>query len=121
MRYYHIKLITGAVAIIILLSGLLLFFMHVIQRKSETKFNALLASFKVDMPYSEAEHILNSPSRALTEQKDVEEWGDFKDDKITSECNLHMFLRMDVIPHRFILIYEDKSTHTIRRVSWKYT
>lgn len=121
MLKIHLKIIILSVATIILLSGLLLFVERITQKKSEARFNTFISNFKIGMPYSEAVRILGRPYNTLTKQEDVEEWGDYKDSKITSECNLHMFLRMDVIPHRFILIYEDKNTHTIRRVSWKYT
>jgi hypothetical protein len=88
-----------------------------IQTKSEAKFSILLKNLNVGMPYSEVERILGKPGRTLTNQNDVEEWGTIKDSSITSECDLHMFLRMDVIPHRFILIYEDKKDHTVRLVT----
>lgn len=88
-----------------------------IQTKSEAKFSILLKRLNVGMPYPEVEQILGKPYRTLTNQNDVEEWGTVKDNSITSECNLHMFARGDVIPHRFILIYEDKQNHTVRLVT----
>ena len=121
MKNLHLKIIIASIAIIVPLSGLLFFVERITQKKSEARFNTFISNFKIGMPYSEAENSLGKTFKTLTEQKDVEEWGDCKDSKITSECNLHMFLRMDVIPHRFILIYEDKNTHTIRRVSLKHT
>jgi hypothetical protein len=87
----------------------------------------LLASFKIGQPYSEAEKVLGEPYLTLTEPEDVKNWGNFifwakiKNDKIYTECNLHMFLRMDFMPHRFILIYENKKTHLIEDIAWKYT
>jgi hypothetical protein len=97
--------------------------MRYIEKRSQAEFSQLLTSLKEGMPFSEVEEILgkNPPHRILTEQHDVEEWGTIKDSTITRECNLHMFLRMDVIPHRYILVYEDKKTHLVRRVTWKYT
>jgi hypothetical protein len=49
----------------------------------------------------------------------VEGWGTIKDSNITAECNLHMFGRHDVIPHRYILVYEDKKNHTVRLATTK--
>jgi hypothetical protein len=101
--------------------ALLFLSMHYIEKRSEAKFSLLLASLKEGMPYSEVEQIPGKTQRTLTEQHDVEEWGTIKDSRIINDCNLHMFLRMDVIPHRFILIYEDKKTHKVQHIAWKYT
>jgi hypothetical protein len=121
MTKSNLKVFISAIATLALLAVLLLLFMHYIQKKSEARFTILRESLKEGMTYSEIEQILGKPQRTLTGQKDVEEWGDIKDIGITRECDLHMFIRMDVIPHRFILIYEDKKTHIVRRVTWKYT
>jgi hypothetical protein len=121
MNKSNLKAIVSAVAAIVFLLVLLLLFMHYIQKRSETRFTVLLASLKEGMPYSEAERILGKPQRTLTEQHDVAEWGTVKDGVITQECDLHMFIRMDVIPHRYILIYEDKKNHTVRLVAWEHT
>lgn len=96
--------------------------LHSVKKKMDNQFFRLISELKEGMPYSEAELIIGEkPQRVLTEPKDVEEWGPVKDKNITQECNLHMFLRTNVIPHRFILIYEDKKTHKVRYVTWKYT
>lgn len=108
------SVITVAAIIAIIIS---IHIMKYIQTKSEAKFSILLKRLNVGMPYPEVEQILGKPYRTLTNQNDVEEWGTVKDNSITSECNLHMFARGDVIPHRFILIYEDKQNHTVRLVT----
>jgi hypothetical protein len=90
------------------------------QTKSEVKFSILLKRLNVGMPYSEVERILGKPQRTLTNQNDVEEWGTVKDISTISECNLHLFGRFDVIPHRYILIYEDKKDHTVQLVTIKW-
>jgi hypothetical protein len=112
-------LIVSAVAAFV---ALLFLSTHYIEKGSEVKFSLLLANLKEDMSFFEVEKILGGKTeRTLTEQHDVEEWGTIKDSRITQECNLHMFLRTDVIPHRFILVYEDKKTHIVRRITWKNT
>ena len=119
-----VKLIVIIIVIIITaFAGLIVlsaFALNYVQKKSQAKFSRLLSTLDETMSYPEAEQILGKPTRTFTERKDVEEWGTAKDNKITEECNLHMFLRMDVIPHRYILIYEDKKTHLVRLVTWMY-
>jgi hypothetical protein len=115
------KRILAPVAIVAVLACALFLIMHSVQRKMEDRFNLLLSKIKEGMTYSEAELIIGeNPDRILTEKKDVEEWGTVKDTKITQECTLHMFSCTSVIPHRYILIYEDKKNHTVRHVAWKY-
>jgi hypothetical protein len=104
-----------AVAIVTLIISIPI--LKYIQTRSEAKFSIFLKNLNEGMPYSEAERILGKPGRTLTNQNDVKEWGTVKDSSITSECNLHMFGRYDVIPHRYILIYEDKKDHTVRLVT----
>jgi hypothetical protein len=108
-----------AVAIIALITSIIISIpiLKHIKAKSESKFSILLKGLNVGMPYSEVERLLGKPGRTLTNQNDVEEWGTVKDSFITSECNLHMFGRHDVIPHRYILIYEDKKDHIVRLVA----
>jgi hypothetical protein len=116
------KSILASVIIVAVLLVSLVLIIRYIEKKSEAKFFLLLSEFKEGMPYSKVEEILSrKPERILTEPNDVEEWGPIKDSKITQECILHMFLCVDVIPHRFILIYEDKKIHTVRYIDWKYT
>ena len=116
------KRISVPIAIAVVLAVLLFLVIHSVQKKMEGSFNRLISKLKEGMPYSEAELIIGeNQDRVLTEKKDVEEWGTVKDTKITQECILHMFLCTNVIPHRYILIYEDKKTHTIRYVTWKHT
>ena len=101
--------------------GLFAIAMNNIKKRSNAKLDMLLEKLNEGMPYSEVEQILGEPYKTLTNQIDVENWGTIKDSKITAECNLHMFLRLDVIPHKFILVYEDKKNHTVRLVTIKGT
>jgi hypothetical protein len=102
--------------------GALIGAMFLVEAESNARFFKLLAQFKVGQPYADVEHILGQSYRTLTEPDDIKVWGEYSKDSncnnLESECNLHMFLRMDFIPHKFIMIYENKKTHLVQCVTW---
>ena len=97
-----------------------IFTLNYIEKRSDAKIDMLLERLNEGMPFSKVAQILGrEPDRTFTNQNDVEGWGTIKDSNITAECNLHMFGRHDVIPHRYILVYEDKKNHTVILVTTK--
>ncbi len=120
LKNLKIIIVVGiGVSVALLFLGI--FTVNYIEKRSDAKIDMLLKKLPEGMLYSEVEQILGEPYKTLTNQIDVENWGTIKDSKITAECNLHMFLRLDVIPHKFILVYEDKKNHTVRLVTIKGT
>lgn len=69
------------------------------------------------MPLSEAELILGKRSRVFTDPNEIVKWGTIRNKSAIEVCNLHMFPHLG-IPHRWILIYEDK-TKTVKYVTLK--
>jgi len=119
LKNLKIIIVVGGVFVALLFLGI--FTVNYIQKRSDAKFDMLLKKLNEGMQFSKVVQILGEPDRTLTNQNDVKEWGTIKNSNITTECNLHMFLRMDVIPHRYILVYEDKKNHTVRLVTTKGT
>ena len=95
--------------------------MNVLENRSDAKIDRLLAKLPEGMPFAEVREILGEPYLTFKSQDDVMEWGTIKDGKITVECNLYLYLRLDLFPHKFILVYEDKKNLTVRFVTIKGT
>jgi hypothetical protein len=115
------KIIVVGIGIIVALLFFGIFVFHNIKKSSDAKIDTLLKKLNEGTPFSKVVQILGEPNRTLTNQNEVKEWGTIEDSHITTECNLHMFLRMDVIPHKYILVYEDKKNKTVRLVTTKGT
>ncbi len=95
-----------------------LFLFDYIYNRSNARLAIRIQSVNIGMLYSDAEKILGKPSRTFTDSKDVKDWGKIKNLDIIAQCNLYFFPDYG-IPHRYILVYEDKETHTVRYVGWK--
>ncbi|MHC4174250.1 MAG: hypothetical protein ACYTBX_09395 [Planctomycetota bacterium] len=117
-KYWALLVISICVFVVVPFLGI--FTLNYIYKRSDAKIDMLLERLNEGMSFSKVAQIFGrKPERTFTSQNDAEEWGTIKDSNITAECNLHMFGRHDVIPHRYILVYEDKKNHTVKLVTTK--
>ena len=118
-RNLLLGIIIACIGYFVVLPLLAILTLHCISIRSQPKFDMLLEKLNEGMPFSEVKQILGEPGMTFTDQNDIKERGNIKDSKIIEECNLHFFGRLDVIPHTFILVYEDKKNRTVRLVTTK--
>lgn len=100
---------------------------HILEVQSDKQLSRVLSEIKVGQDYNDVEKILGKTDQSVIGPDEIQAW-QYDDDHIVSgerkninECSMHMFLRMDFQPHRYILIYENMKTNKVQCVGWRYT
>ena len=111
----HIIILYSLLILLLLFNaGLFLDYLHT---RSAAKLSLILEDINEDMLFSEVKERLElNLHNSFTTKKEVEFWGTVKDKEILNNCNLHRFIYWG-LPHKFILVYEDKQTDRVRLVT----
>ena len=88
------------------------------QIRSLTRLNALIEEIEIGLPLSEMPRRLGKPTWVFTKIEEVESWGTIKDRESIKDCDLYMFPYLG-LPHKYILVYVDRNSSTVKYVKVK--